>query len=60
MRWLTELEFSGPYSLWWVLNEVLGEVSLNTADHVVTVGFAALADNAESVVLHDGGAADAS
>jgi hypothetical protein len=55
----TELELTGPYCLGWVGDEVLGEVALDTADHVVVRCLAALADDAEGVVLHDGGAADA-
>jgi hypothetical protein len=57
---LTELEFSCPNSLWGVLNEILGKVSLNTADHVVTVGLATFTDDTEGVVLHDRGPTDAS
>jgi len=56
----TELELSCPYSLWWIGDEVLGEVSLNTTDHVVMGSIAALADDTKSVVLHDGRTADSS
>lgn len=31
----TELKFSGPYSFRWVGDEVLGEIALHAADHVV-------------------------
>jgi len=31
----TKLEFSGPNGFWWVGDEVLGEVTLHAADHVV-------------------------
>ena len=31
----TELEFPRPHGLGWVGDEVLGEVTLYTADHVV-------------------------
>jgi predicted short-subunit dehydrogenase-like oxidoreductase (DUF2520 family) len=55
----TELEFTSPYCLGWVGDEVLGEVALDTADHVVVRCLAALAYDAEGVVLHDGCAADA-
>ena len=56
----TELKLACPYSLWWVGDEVLGEVSLNTTNHVVMSSIASLADDAESVVLHDGRAANSS
>ena len=54
----TKLELSGPHRLWGVGHEVLGEVTLHAADHVVTPGFSALADDAERVVFHDRGPAD--
>ena len=54
----TKLELSGPHRLWGVGHEVLGEVTLHAADHVVTPGFPALADDAKSVVFHDRGSAD--
>ena len=56
----TELELSCPYGLWWIGDKVLGEVSLNTTNHVVMSSIAPLADDAESVVLHDGRAANSS
>jgi hypothetical protein len=55
----TELEFSGPYCLGWVGDEVFGKVALDTADHVVVGGLATCADDAKGVVLHDGCATDA-
>ena len=54
----TELELSGPHRPGRIGHEVLGEVALDTADHVVTAGLAALADDTEGVVLHNGRAAD--
>jgi hypothetical protein len=55
----TKFEFARPYGLGWVGDKVLGEVALDATDHVVVCGFAAGAYDAESVVLHDGCAADA-
>jgi hypothetical protein len=58
--WLTKLELSRPYSLGWVFDEVLGEVSLDTTDHIMTVALATLTDDTKGVVFHDGCSADAS
>ena len=55
----TKLELASPHGPRRVRDQVLGEVPLHAADHVVAAGPAALADDAERVVLHDGGAADA-
>jgi len=57
---LTELEFSSPDRLGWVVDETLGEVSLNTADHVVFSRLASYADDAEGVVLPNRRPTDAS
>jgi len=56
----TELELSCPYGLWWIGDKVLGEVSLNTTNHVMMGSIASLADDAEGVVLHDGRTTDSS
>jgi hypothetical protein len=53
----TEFELASPYGLGRVRDEVLGEVALDAADHVVVCGLATCAYNAECVVFHDGGAA---
>lgn len=55
----TELELTCPYCFGWVGHEVLGEVTLHAADHVVVRRFAAWADDAEGMVFHDGCATDA-
>lgn len=60
MKGHTELELSCPYSLWWVGDEVFGEVSLNATNHIMMSSIASFADDAESVVLHDGRATDSS
>ena len=56
---LTELELTCPDGLGRVGDEILGEVALHTANHIVMCRLATLADDAEGVVLHDGCAADA-
>ena len=56
----TKLKLSRPNSLRRVGDEVLCEVSLNTADHVMVGGIAFLTDDTKGVVLHDGCAADSS
>jgi hypothetical protein len=56
-RGRTEFQLAGPHCFRGVQNEVLGEVALHAADHVVGAGLAALADDAEGVVFHDGCAA---
>jgi hypothetical protein len=55
----TEFEFASPHGLGRVRNEVFGEVALDAADHVVVCGLATCAYDAECVIFHDGGAADA-
>jgi hypothetical protein len=55
----TEFEFARPHGFRRVRDEVLGEVALHAADHVVVRGFAAGAYDAEGVVLHDRCAANA-
>jgi hypothetical protein len=54
----TKLELSSPYCLRWVGYEVLSEVALNAADHVVMRRLTALTNDAKGVVLHDRRAAD--
>jgi hypothetical protein len=56
---LTKLELTGPERLGGILDQATGEVALHTANHVVNAGLAAFADQAEGVILHDGGPADA-
>jgi hypothetical protein len=56
----TELELACPHSLWRVGDKVLGKVTLNTTDHVMMGSVASLADDTESMVLHDGCATDSS
>jgi hypothetical protein len=55
----TELQLPCPHRLRRVRHQLLGEVPLHTADHVVVRRVLALADDAEGVVLEHGRAADA-
>jgi hypothetical protein len=55
----TEFELASPHGFGRVHNEVLGEVALDAADHVVVWGLATCAYDAECVVFHDRSAADA-
>jgi len=54
-----KLELARPDCFRRVVDQALGEVALDAADHVVVLGVPALGDDAEGVVFHDGGAADA-
>lgn len=49
----TELQLSCPDGFRGVGNKVSREVTLYTADHVVVCSYAALADDAKGMVLHD-------
>lgn len=55
----TKLQLPCPDSFGGIGDEVPREVALYTTDHIVVRGFAAFADYAECVVLHDGGATNA-
>lgn len=54
-----KLELTRPDRLGRVADQTFSKVALDTANHVVAVGLAALADNAERVVLHERSTADA-
>lgn len=56
----TELQFSCPDLCRRVRNKALGEIALDTANHVMIRRMASFADDTESVVFHQGGTADAS
>ena len=55
----TEFEFAGPHRLGRVVYDALGKVALDPTDHVMGTALPSFADDPESVVLHDGRAADA-
>lgn len=55
----TEFQLPCPHGFGRVGNEASSEVTLHTANHVVAAGLAAFADDAKSMVFHDGCAADA-
>lgn len=54
----TELELPRPHRLRRIGHEAFRKVALHAADHVVAARLAALADDAERVILHDGSTAD--
>lgn len=56
----TELHLPCPHRLGRIHNQAFGEVALNTADHVVIGGLAALANDTKCMIFHDRGAADSS
>ena len=54
----TELELPGPHRFGRVADDSLGKVALDPTYHIMGPRLAALADDPEGVVLHDGRAAD--
>jgi len=54
----TELELARPHGPRRVLDQIACEIALHAANHVVAARLAALADDTEGVVLHDGCTAD--
>lgn len=51
-------EFARPQELWRIIDEAARPVALYTSDDVVTAAFNTFGDDAKTVVLHHGAAAD--